>query len=333
MISSLIMIGIVLFLAAVLVIGTQKQEDSHFFDKENTNALRGFWCLIVVLVHIPLLYQNRIQDMIGSFAYIGVTFFFMTSAYGLRLQMENNPEKVNTFWQNRLPKLLIPCVVINLFSVILKMWTKEEVQLIELVKINDWVMWLMICYFFFWMSYKFVGGGRDYVVIASVIALSLLVYWKKDYIKGPTWCPEVMGFVWGILLYRIKNRFLRIFNDKWMQKSLLLCVIAGVAGIGYLKFKTIPFWGDYFLKIILGILIIAFMLAINVKVSIGNRVSNYLGSISFEVYLVHILVFDIIKKINPDMSSGVFILVSLILTTVLASAIKRISTVIIQRIR
>lgn len=178
-----------------------------------------------------------------------------------------------------------------------------------------------------------LGGGRDYVVIASVIALSLLVYWKKDYINGPTWCPEVMGFVWGILLYKIKNGFLRILNDKWLLKSLLLCMIAGIAGIGYLKFKIIPFLGDYLLKIILGILIIAFMLAINVKVSIGNRVSNYLGSISFEVYLVHILAFNIVKKIAPDMSSGVFILVSLILTVVLASAIKKISTVIIQRIR
>ena len=159
------------------------------------------------------------------------------------------------------------------------------------------------------------------------------MYWKKDYINGPTWCPEVMGFVWGILLYRTKNRFLRILNDKWMMKSLLLCVIAGIVGIGYLKFKIIPFWGDYLLKIILGILIISFMLAINVKVSIGNRVSNYLGSISFEVYLVHILAFNVVKKIEPDMSSGVFIFVSLILTVALASVIKRISTVVTQRIR
>ena len=161
MLSSLIMVGIVLFLVAVLIVGLQKQRDGHFFDKKNTNALRGFWCLIVVLVHIPLLYQNRVQDMIGSFAYIGVTFFFMTSAYGLRLQMENNPKKVNAFWKNRLPKLLIPCAVVNLFSVTLKMWTREEVQLIELVKINDWVIWLLICYFFFWMSYKFIGGGAE----------------------------------------------------------------------------------------------------------------------------------------------------------------------------
>lgn len=177
------------------------------------------------------------------------------------------------------------------------------------------------------------GGDRDYVVIALVTAFSLLVYWKKDYINGPTWCPEVMGFVWGILLYRIKNRFLGILNDKWMMKSLLLCAIAGIAGIGYLKFKIIPFWGDYLLKIILGFLIISFMLAINVKVSIGNRVSNYLGSISFEVYLVHILAFNVVKKIKPDTSSGIFIFVSLILTVALASVIRKISTVITQRIR
>lgn len=51
MLSSLIMMGLVLFLVAVLVVGIQEQENNHFFDKENTNALRGFWCLIVVLVH------------------------------------------------------------------------------------------------------------------------------------------------------------------------------------------------------------------------------------------------------------------------------------------
>lgn len=160
MLTNLIMIGLVLFLVSILIVGSKKQEDNHFFDKENTNALRGFWCLIVVLIHIPLLYQNKIQDIIGSFAYIGVTFFFMTSAYGLRFQIENNPEKINTFWQNRLPKLLIPCAIVNIFSVFFKIYTKEKVQLFELVKINDWVMWLIICYLFFWISYKVLRGGQ-----------------------------------------------------------------------------------------------------------------------------------------------------------------------------
>ena len=111
--------GPCIFLVSILIVGSKKQEDNHFFDKENINALRGFWCLIVVLVHMPLLYQKKIQDMIGSFAYIGVTFFFMTSAYGLRFQIENNPEKINTFWQNRLPKLFyIVCYCKYLLSIL-----------------------------------------------------------------------------------------------------------------------------------------------------------------------------------------------------------------------
>ena len=65
------MVGIVIFLAMTLVACAQVQEDGkHFFDINNSNALRGFWCLIVVLVHIPVAHQNRIQDMIGSFAYL-----------------------------------------------------------------------------------------------------------------------------------------------------------------------------------------------------------------------------------------------------------------------
>ena len=54
MISNVIMVGIVIFLAMTLVAGAQVREDGqHFFDINNSNALRGFWCLIVVLVHIP----------------------------------------------------------------------------------------------------------------------------------------------------------------------------------------------------------------------------------------------------------------------------------------
>lgn len=75
------------------------------------------------------------------------------------------------------------------------------------------------------------------------------------------------------------------------------------------------------------------MLAINVKVLIGNRVSNYLGSISFEVYLVPTFVFNIVKNVNSNIISGVFIFSSLTLIVVLASLIKKLSTIIIQRIR
>ena len=81
MITYAIMALIMLFLAFELLYKAEYMpEGNHLFDKQNSNAMRGFWCVIVILVHIPAAYQNRLQDMLGSFAYIGVTFFFMTSA-------------------------------------------------------------------------------------------------------------------------------------------------------------------------------------------------------------------------------------------------------------
>ena len=58
------------------------------FDVYDSRILKGAFCIIIILVHIPEVYQNKIQDLMGSFAYIGVTFFFMTSSYGMRLSMQ-----------------------------------------------------------------------------------------------------------------------------------------------------------------------------------------------------------------------------------------------------
>ena len=75
------MTALCLMLAFLLLYKSRLTEDtSHFFDLQNTAAMRGFWCIIVILVHIPAAYQNRLQDALGRFDYIGVTSFFMTSA-------------------------------------------------------------------------------------------------------------------------------------------------------------------------------------------------------------------------------------------------------------
>ncbi len=95
MLNYIIMGLILLFLGFDILYGAKIEADNNnFFDTKNAQAMRGFWCIIVILVHIPALYQNRIQDMIGSFAYIGVTFFFMTSAYGLSLSLDRNPDSI-----------------------------------------------------------------------------------------------------------------------------------------------------------------------------------------------------------------------------------------------
>lgn len=108
----------------------------------NTTAMRGFWCIIVILVHIPAVYQNRIQDLMGSFAYIGVTFFFMTSAYGLKVGAKKNPDSTKVFWRRRLPKLLIPMFLVNVLTMVMHLIECKDISPLDLLSVNMWVAFI-----------------------------------------------------------------------------------------------------------------------------------------------------------------------------------------------
>ena len=96
-------------------------------------------------------------------------------------------------------------------------------------------------------------------------------------------------------------------------------------GLCYLKFKPVVFWGDYLLKIVLGLFLLAFLLFVNTKINFGNKLSAFLGRISFEVYLTHGLVFRILDNLMPGVNSGVFILMSLLITVILSAVEKYIN--------
>ena len=337
MITYMIMGIIVLFLLCELAVGAKfEQNSSHFFDKENSNAMRGFWCLIVILVHIPSAFQNLIQDVLGSFAYIGVTFFFMTSAYGLRLSIAYHPDSIKTFWRRRLPKLIIPSLIVNFVGVLYMLAEGQEIHLIDFVRINGWVQWLLTCYLFFWICYKFNLGDRykDIATCALVVMFSVAIYSLRahEYITRATWCPEVYGFVWGITLFNIKDKIIKYFKQSWMIKCALVCALACLLGLTYLIFKPVLFFGDYILKIILGLAIILFILLLNTQIRIGNKVSIFLGEISFEIYLLHNWVFLMVGRAIKASDSGIFILISIIATILISAIVQRLSNALLKLI-
>ena len=328
---------IMVFLAIVLLVGLREDEtEEHFFDIANSKAMRGFWCLIVILVHIPAAYQNRIQDMIGSFAYIGVTFFFMTSGYGLTISSDKNQNSLNYFWRNRLPKLLIPGWLVNIFFGLFGCFAfSNEISFAKIINVNGWVRWLLGCYLIFWLSHHIIKSNR-WKILASILVViaSVIFYYLRTakIVNSTTWTTECYGFIWGIILASLLSEFVHYFKKSWMKKWIFSLIIALILGIGYLKFKPVFFFGDYLLKIILGVAITMFILIANVKFHIGNKICMFLGEISFEVYLIHGNVFYVISKIFPSLSSGIFILICLILTVIIAFMIHILATVIIKQL-
>ena len=325
------MVAIVLALAFATLYRVKYHPNGnhYFFNTENSKAMRGFWCIVVILVHVPAQYKNTIQNLIGSFAYIGVTYFFLTSAFGLSLKTEKSPDSIKTFWRTRLPKLLIPQFLINIFvNTINILWLKKDFVIWKIVAINPWVQRLLICYAVFWLASILIKNktAKYIVILTSVAVVSVLSFYLK--LKNPsldTWHTEMCGFLWGILLFLFFDSFKSFSRSKWLHKSMCVCFLALCFGVLYLKFKYVLFFGDYLLRIVLGLCITVYVLFLNTRFSIGNKFICFLGDISFEVYLLHGFVFRMIDYCSPSIGSGVYIILAIFITVILSGLIHLIA--------
>lgn len=334
MVTYLCMGLIALFLAVMALYKAKMvDENREYFGIQSTTAMRAFWCMIIILIHVPSAYGNPIQNMIGSFAYIGVTFFFMTSGYGLKLGTKAKPDSIKVFWRKRLLSLMIPMILVNVISVIIGVISSGEVNLLRMLHINGWVQWLLICYFVFWLVYRFdfVKEHKDLVISVFLIAFSISVYFINSYFNKITWTMEIYGFIWGMLLAENNEKFRKFAVSGWLTKVIICILMAGVGGVLYLKFKSVFFWGAYLIKIMLGVLILLLILQLVTRIQIGNKLSLFLGAMSYEIYLIHADVFRLIVAIAPGVNSGVFIILTMIVTVFLAILVNKASIVLINR--
>ncbi len=338
MITYMFMGIIIIFIAFATLWGIKYCEDKDgFLTKSDATFLRGFWCIIVVLVHVPIEYQNRVQDMLGSFAYIGVTFFFMTSAYGLKYSVKNKPEYMKHFWRHRLPTLLLPAWIANVIAVLVSKTNFGEMHILDFININGWVKVLLFYYFLFWLIYyvlpKFCGDGRwqDIIMCLTVLCCSM-VDRLTDIKITLIWIVEPLGFAYGIIAATYTDSIKAFMKNRWITKTVALAILATMLGGAYLRYKPIYFWGDYVLKIFLGLAILAFMYTLLYRFKAGNRINSFLGNISYEVYLLHGAVYALLMRIGFPTNSGMFIFGALIITVVVSWMINKTCSWIVDHI-
>lgn len=209
--------------SALFINAKYDKTKKSFMDKEDANFLRAFWCIVIFLVHVPVAYQNKMQDAVGSFAYIGVTFYFMTSGYGLKYSISHKKDYMSHFWRNRFPSLFIPAIIINIISILLGAIKgyRKSFSLISIIDINNWVKLLLILYLIFWIIYyiipKKIKGGQwqDITIVAAVAVISIIQYFIKSIF---IWPVEVLGFAYGIIAAKYFDTIIKWICNKTYQK-------------------------------------------------------------------------------------------------------------------
>lgn len=332
---------IVLFVGIPTLYGIKKDDEKDsFLSVDDSIFLRGFWSIIVVIVHIPLTNQNQIQEILWSFAYIGVTFFFMTSAYGLKYNIIHKQGYMEHFWRRRIPTVLIPALIANAFSVIMQGFESgfDKISLLSFINIDSWVKVLLLYYILFWIIYHILpkkiksGYWQDVTMCLLVVIFSLIDYMTDIKITS-RWVVEPLGFAYGIIAASFSVNIRKWLKEKWIEKCVILMMVSITLGIAFLILKPVHFFGDYLLKIVLGIAITAFMFEVIAKLKVGNRINSFLGSISYEIYLLHHGVFAFLTVIGLDIDSGIFVITSVVVTIALAYTLNRICKPLVRVFR
>lgn len=341
----LMILFVITYAAIVLANMEYCPHKEYFFDFHDSMMLRGMFCIIVVLVHIPSAYQNRVQDIMGSFAYIGVTFFFMTSAFGLKYGTIHKKSYLQDFWFKRLLALLIPAFLCNAISVGMAAIVNGRISIRSFFHINGWVKLLLFFYSVFWLMYyisdKFkphqsrtVWGRywQDVLVCLMILAYSLF---DRLFSTGLTlgWATESMGFAYGIILADCVEPLKSWMDRKWWTKSALFLMAGIITGLSYIKFKLVVFLGDYCLKVLLGLVLMMLLFQLLRRIRIGNRMLSFLGGISYEIYLLHEAVFFVLAECISIGSSGVFIWCSIAITAAIVAVMKNVSGLITKGIK
>lgn len=322
---------------------TSKKDDKAFFGKDYTNALKGLCCLIVIYVHVGGGHGNALQDALGSFAYVAVTLFFLFSAYGMLLSVERKETYLRDFWRNRLVALLIPCLLINMVSFGSGILMSGEYHLSVLYQLNGYVavllQWCVWFYVVEWCRVKWFAEKKiltDCILIAGVVVSSLYLYFfvEAEVSAQAGWCFERIGLVWGVLLYRYFGKVKEWMGKNNWAKVIILTILGGILGVAYLKYKVVYFWGAYLLKIILGLVLITLLFTATSSRQWGNRVSQWLGDVSYEVYLSHGIVMGALTWLLPKGSdSGLFIFLTVCVTLVLSDVVHRVGKPIVKALR
>lgn len=330
---------IFIILGIALLCSVQKETTPSYFSKDFCTICKAIACLVVVYVHFPETYGNKIQDAIGSFAFVGVTCFFMISAYGMQYSIKKKETYLKNFWRNRLIALLVPTFLINCTSLLVyHILLQKDIQWQILIGICGYVKVLLAyCLFFFivqGIKAKFKLKLReDLVLILGVLVSSLWDYFNNLGVANSAianWPYERMGLVWGILLYQYRDKIQQFFTNRKTIKTIVMFLLSIILGIVYLNFKHQVFWGEYLTKICLGFAILLFALIVSYGLSFKSKIWQFVGEISFEVYLAHEIVMQTLKVLLGNTNSGTFILATITCTLAIATLLHVIAKPIIK---
>ena len=266
-------------------------------------ALKATLIIIIVLGHFFYYTDNPVFRLFHELGSSAVAMFFFVSGFGcIRSWQRKGHAYLEGFFKSRVLGILFPALIfLVMHSCLMHRFTMPPQYWFLFVIIFDYIL--------FWCCYRWLAPSLR---IPSLLAGSIL-FMVVTFFAGFDRCWWICGlsFPAGCLFADFEVKPAKTFSDKpacyiaWLSAAILLSVGAYLTGkpvIWTLCYAGIP-WS------------LALLVSIIPYDNLKVPFLGFLGSISYEIYLSHITIFEVVQ--HSRFCSGTawaFVLSALLLT-------------------
>ena len=288
----------------------------YAFSKDWSYRLKGVLAIIIIIHHVSTRYSSwwGIEEYPLSYSIISkfipwgeivVGLFFFISGYGLiKSYQRYGDDYISSFMSKRFFKIFIPFVIIEFITQILLVTFKDGYSPWQILidaypqRGFGFILWfpiaLSLFYLAFYFCFKYIR--ITHIAIAAVtlivVVLSLYYYFIG---RGDWWWKSNLCFPIGLWYAYYEHKF-----TKWiaLRPKLWITLLALIViGLAQLTRKTS--YAFITLRTII-LLFPFFVVMVSYYVKSGrNKVSNFLGNISWEMFLTQFVFLELLSHIPP----------------------------------
>ena len=289
-----------------LLLFIHSEKTDGFFDPAEravTNRFRGFFALLVILHHMAQrVTQKGLLWIYFDAGFVAVAMFFFYSGYGM---MKKGTAQKKGFFRKRLPALLLPYIVTMVIYWILYALTGDVKSLASLMLEHFssesgisflWYVFSYLAWILFLGASLHICRENRHILYASVLFALLYIVLCVIAIPHYFWiyCTVPLipcGCAWAYyendILARIKKNYTAV-----LSLSLLVFAVSLVFHTVYVI--LVPAY------MVSAVSFMVFLNTAAMKRRPGGVILSFLGSISYEMYILHGIPVTFLRDVIPN---------------------------------
>lgn len=289
------------------------------FTKEGSTILKVLLPFLIILHHLSF----KIEDLslFSNWGVFIVSLFFFMSGYGLVYSFHNKNNYLNDFFAKRIFPVIVPfliCVCIYQLYILVEGSLSFNLGISDLLLRGDtngilpaswFVFEIIIVYLVFLGVYSAIGEKSDaeWIFIGLIIAIVGLLFIMG---YGAWWAISIGGFALGVVFAKYSKHITYFALTIISIVSLVPLFILGDGFISLFVKTTI-----------LPIPVIAILSSLNGTIVKTSRffVVQFLSSISYELYLTHVIVYRFLRSSVIYVQSDCLYITTTILGSIILS--------------